>query len=259
MSDSVHETAGSGFGAAADEYERSRPDYPPQAVDLVVRELNIAPGRRLLELGAGTGKLTRILAGTRARIAAIEPVEQMRRRFSVELPGTPVLAGTAEQLPFGGATFDAAVAAQAFHWFDGARALPELHRVLRSGGNLGLMWNIKDESVGWVAALTEIIEPYERGAPRARTGAWRKAFSETDLFGELQHRAFSHEQLLDQDGLVTRIASVSFIARLPASERDDVLDRVRKLVETHTDLRGRERFSLPYVTDLYWGERRPRS
>lgn len=256
MSGSVHETAASGFGAAAEEYERSRPGYPKEAVDTLAGELGIAAGRRVLELGGGTGKLTRMLGGTGAGIVSVEPVEPMRRRFAEELPRVPVLAAMAETLPFGEAAFDAAVAAQAFHWFDGPRALAELHRVLRPGGVLGLMWNIKDESVGWVAALTEIIEPYERGAPRARTGAWRKAFSETDLFGELQHRAFSHEQVLDQDGLVTRIASVSFIARLPETERDEVLHRVRQLAETLPDLSGRERFSLPYVTDVYWCARR---
>lgn len=259
MSGSVHQTAASGFGAAADEYERSRPGYPQEAVDLLVRELRIAPGRRLLELGAGTGKLTRMLAGTGAVIVSVEPVEPMRRRFAEQLPQVAVLAATAETLPFAEASFDAAVAAQAFHWFDGSRALAELHRVLRSGGRLGLMWNIKDESVGWVAALTEVIEPYEREAPRARTGEWRKAFSETDLFGELQHRAFSHEQILDQEALVTRIASVSFIAGLPEGGRDEVLHQVRQLAETHPDLRGRERFSLPYVTDVYWCERHSRS
>jgi SAM-dependent methyltransferase len=259
MSDSVHETAASGFGAAADDYERSRPGYPREAIDLLVDELGIGPGRRLLELGAGTGKLTRMLAGIGAVIVSVEPVEPMRRRFAEELPNVPVIAATAEALPFANGTFASAVAAQAFHWFDGARALPELHRVLRPGGRLGLMWNIKDESVGWVAALTEIIEPYERGAPRARTGEWRKAVSETNLFGELQHRALSHEQILDQDALATRIASVSFIAGLPEAERDEVLHLVRQLAETHSDLRGRERFSLPYVTDVYWCERRSRS
>jgi SAM-dependent methyltransferase len=259
MSGSVHETAASGFGVAADEYERSRPDYPPDAVDTLVRELGLAAGRRLLELGAGTGKLTRLLARTGADIVAVEPVESMRQRFTEELPGVPVLAATAELLPFGDGTFDGAVAAQAFHWFDGQRALIELHRVLRPGGRLGLMWNIRDESVSWVAALTEIIDPYERTAPRAKTGEWRRAFNAADLFGELQHRRFAHQQELDAAGLVTRIASVSFIARLPDAEREDVLDRVRRLAETHPDLHGQDHFSLPYVTDVYWCERRPRS
>jgi SAM-dependent methyltransferase len=259
MSGSVHETAASGFGAAAEEYERSRPDYPGPAVETLVGELGIADGRRLLELGAGTGKLTRMLTGTGAAIVAVEPVEPMRRHLSAELPDVSAVAGAAEALPFGEATFDAAVAAQAFHWFDGERALSELHRALRPGGRLGLMWNLKDESVSWVAALREIIEPYEREAPRAKTGMWRRAFDETELFGELQHRSFRHEQPLDAAGLVTRIESVSFIARLATSERDGVLDRVRQLADTHPDLSGREDFSLPYVTDLYWCARRPRS
>ncbi|HEV3475500.1 MAG TPA: class I SAM-dependent methyltransferase [Actinomycetota bacterium] len=256
MSGSVHETAATGFGAAADEYERSRPGYPQEAVDVLIRQLRIATGRRLLELGAGTGKLTRRVAGTGADIVAVEPVESMRRRFAEELPGVPVIAATAETLPFEDETFDAAAAAQAFHWFDGDRALAELHRVLRPEGRLGLMWNVRDESVNWVAALTELIDPYERTAPRFKTGEWRVAFEETKLFGDLHHQGFPNEQSLDADGLVTRIASVSFIARLPEGERHGVLDRIRQLAETHPDLRGRERFSLPYVTDVYWCDRR---
>jgi SAM-dependent methyltransferase len=255
MSGSVHETAAAGFGAAAEEYERSRPGYPEEAVDVLIRKLGIARGRQLLELGAGTGKLTRMLAPTGADIVAVEPVKSMREKFARELPGVPVLAAAAEALPHEEASFDAAVAAQAFHWFDGPRALAELHRVLRPGGTLGLIWNIKDESVPWVAALGEIIEPHERNTPRARTGKWRRAFGDTELFGELQHRAVPYEQVLNAAGLVTRIASVSFIANLPEEERDDVLEKIRRLAEEHPDLRGKERFPLPYTTYVYWCER----
>lgn len=255
MNRSVHEAAAGGFGSAAEGYERSRPDYPAEAVHRLVQELEITRTCRGMDLGAGTGKLTRMLRTTGATIVAVEPVEAMRAQLTEVLPDVPQVAGAAEALPFADETFDAVVCAQAFHWFDGARALPEVHRVLKRWGRLGLLWNVWDESVPWVAEITSIIDGYERSAPRERTHEWRRAFSATDLFGRLHQLRFPHRQSLDAEGLVERFASVSFIAVLPQDERSEVLGRIRRLTETHPDLAGRDRFDLPYVTELYWSAR----
>ena len=123
--------ASRGFGAAADAYERSRPDYPPQAVEGLIRRLDLRPGRTVLDVGAGTGKLTRLLVPTGARILALEPVAEMRAKLVATTPGAEALDGLAEAVPLADASVDAAVCAQAFHWFDAPRALEELHRVLR--------------------------------------------------------------------------------------------------------------------------------
>jgi SAM-dependent methyltransferase len=252
VSVSIHHAAAGGFGSAAEKYERSRPDYPDESVRLLARELRLSPGRQAMDLGAGTGKLTRMLTGTGASLVAVEPVEAMRRRFAQVVPEVPVVGGTAEALPFRDGTFDAVVCAQAFHWFDAEGAMRAIHAVLRPGGRLGLVWNTRDESVDWVKQMSDVLRPYESKEPG---GGWRDAFARTTLFGRLHERRFSHRQDLDVEGLVERVASVSFIAILPDAERAGVLGRIRSLAETHPALAGRSRFVLPYVTKVYWCER----
>ncbi len=255
MTDQVHPAASGGFGAAARAYERSRPDYPSEAIERLTQELEIDRAGVVLDLGAGTGKLTRMLTPTGGRVVALEPVESMRRRFSEVVTGVPLVGGVAEALPFPDETFDAVVVAQAFHWFDGDAALREIHRVLRPRGRLALLWNVRNEAVPWVKELTRIIEPHEARAPREHWKAWRGAFSRSDQFGHLHQRRFPYEQRLGREGLVERVASISFIASLPAADQEAVFDQVRRLTATHPDLAGREEFALPYITDLYWCSR----
>ncbi|MGH2723090.1 MAG: class I SAM-dependent methyltransferase [Actinomycetota bacterium] len=258
MSEEVHDAARRGFGEAAAEYDAIRPDYPESAIDRMAQELELGPGASVLDLGAGTGKLTRLLAATGAGLVALEPVEGMWRTLVRMVPDVPVAAGVAEALPFAGASFDAAVAGQAFHWFRGEAALGEIARVLRPAGRMGLIWNNPDESVGWVGDLMRMLERYERGTPRERTGEWRRAFSASDDFGTLHQRRFAHQQWLDREGFVARIASTSFVRTLPPGEREEVLGRLRDLAEEVAGPAGR--IVLPYHTELYWcaGPERPR-
>ena len=254
MSGSVHETAASGFGAVADEYERARPDYPRAAVERLTQELG-GDHARWLDLGAGTGKLTRMLAGQ--RVVAAEPIASMREHFARVLPEVPLVAGLAEQLPFADASFGSIVCAQAFHWFDSERALGEIHRVLRPGGGLALLWNVKDESVPWVQELGDILRPHQARVPQETTGEWRRSFeAASELFGPLQEARFPHAQPLDGPGLVERYTSASYVAVLPEAERLDVLARIRSLTVEHPDLSGRTEFDLPYVTEMHWCVRR---
>jgi ubiquinone/menaquinone biosynthesis C-methylase UbiE len=246
----VHDAAARGFQSVAREYERARPDYPAEAIDRLIQELEIGRAARVLDIGAGTGKLTRMLVPTGARLVALDPVDAMRRTLASSVPGVPVVGGTAEALPFADEAFDGVVAAQAFHWFDGEAALEEVHRVLKPSGRLGLLWNLRDESEPWVAKLTEIVDRYESGAPRERTGRWRQSFSATSSFGSLHQLRFRHEQRLDRDGLVERVSSMSFIAILPPDRHRQVLDEVRRLAGQFSDDRGE--LHLPYNTDLYW-------
>jgi SAM-dependent methyltransferase len=255
VSAEVHPAAARGFSVVAREYERSRPSYPEGAVDRLIQELEVHRDGLVLDLGAGTGKLTRLLAPSGARLVALDPVEAMRKECAHAVPNAMVVGGMAESLPFADGTFDGVVAGQAFHWFDGPRALGEIHRALKPSGRLGLIWNVRDESVDWVRRLTEIIEPYESSVPREKTQQWRAAFAATDLFGSLNQRRFSHSQTLDADGLVERFSAVSFIASLPEEGRSEVLEEIRELAETHPDLSSRDSFELPYFTELYWCSR----
>ncbi len=249
---SVHEVASSGFGAEADAYERARPSYPPDAVAWIVDALGIAPGRDVADVAAGTGKFTRLIAPTGAWIVAVEPVEGMRLR----LPRMPTTSATAERLPFRGDSLDAITVAQAFHWFDAPAALEELHRVLRPGGRLALLWNARDRSVPWVDAVWSIMDRVEKRAPWRAHDEWREsAFVETPWFGPLHEATFHHEQLLSPADVVDRVRSVSHVAVLPPKEQEAVLDEVRTLLREDPATSGRDELALRYRVDAFWAER----
>ncbi len=255
MGSGIHESAARGFAQATEAYEEGRPGYPPKAVARLARELRLGPGRIALDLGAGTGKLTALLVGTGATVVAVEPVAEMRLALERALPGVAAHAGSAEAIPLADAAVDAVTVGQAFHWFRGDEALAEIHRVLRPGGALGLVWNVRDTSVQWVARLTEIMEPHRGEAPAHRTGAWREAFERSALFGPLRHAEVRHVHHLTPENVVARVASVSFIAALPEREREAVLGEVRELLATDPDARGRAQLELPYRTEVFWATR----
>ena len=250
----IHEAA-RGFEHAPRPYEIGRPTYPADAIERLVAELGIEDGKRVLDLAAGTGKLTRLLIQTGAFVVAVEPVEGMRTALSKSLPEVQALAGTAEAIPLPDGSIDAVAVGQAFHWFEGDEALAEIYRVLRPGGRLGLIWNVKDESVDWIEKLGGIMESYRGSAPRVASGAWKEAFDRTTLFTPLQRARFSFVHEADFAAVVARVTSVSFIASLPPAEFARVVDQVRTLLGTHPETKGRTTFELPYRTGVYWCER----
>jgi SAM-dependent methyltransferase len=243
--------AAAGF-AEAERYERARPHYPDEAVDHLCAVLGVGPGRRVLDLAAGTGKLTLALVTQGAEVIAVEPVGEMRERLAGALPGIRVLAGTAEAIPLDPAAVDVVTVAQAFHWFDGPAAIREIHRVLRPGGRLGLLWNVMDQTVPWVERLQERIHRH-RGANPWYTGhGWRRAFDDAPEFSPLRHRAFRNVQLVDRAGLLDRIASISFIATLDPPAREAVFADALDILAAD-GLPGPDgRFEIPYVTDVFW-------
>lgn len=247
----IHEQASIGFERAADAYERGRPEYPAAAVEHLVKTLDIARGTRVVELGAGTGKFTRTLVPTGAEILAVEPVDAMRQKLSELLPGVKMVDGAAEAVPLPDASADAVVVAQAFHWFDGERALAEIHRVLKAGGGLGLIWNVRDDSLAWIHKLTRIIEPYEGDVPRYKSFAWMSAFRSTRFLSPLAKSEFSHVQELSPEAVEDRVLSISFIAALPDSERQSVREQVRQLVRQESDARNLAVIKFPYRTHVY--------
>jgi SAM-dependent methyltransferase len=253
----MHVVAARGFAGAGDVYEQGRPDYPAEAVAHLARVLAIIPGSRVLDLGAGTGKLTRRFTPTGAWLLALEPVEGLRRTFARQGAAVPVVGGTAEAIPLGDGTIDAVVAGTAFHWFDGQVALQEIHRVLRPQGRLGLVWNARDETVDWVAQLVRIADAYKRGSPpRYTDGAWRQAFASTTRFTPLEARQFPFTQHGDRRTVLARAASTSFIGALPPVERQRALRSVAELLDTHPATRDRADIGLPYRADVYWCARR---
>jgi SAM-dependent methyltransferase len=234
--------------AAADRYERGRPDYPAAAVAKIVDLLGLRPGRTVLDLAAGTGKLTRLLVPSGANVIAVEPVREMRAELERRVRGVAALGGTAERIPLTDAYVDAVTVAQAFHWFDEGAALREIHRVLRPGGGLALIWNARDERNPLQAALSEIIDPLEGETPNRTRRSWKTMLAETTLFERCERRLFEHVQETDEQGVVDRVTSISFIASSPQSVRDEVEARVRAAVrDVGPPIR------LPYMTEVYFG------
>jgi SAM-dependent methyltransferase len=213
-----------GYARSAAAYERGRPGYPAAAVEFLTAKLRLGAGRTVVDLAAGTGKLTRPLLASGAEVIAVEPVAEMR----ATLPDSVrAVDGTAEQIPLDTGSVDAVTVAQAFHWFDGDAALAEIHRVLRPGSSLALVWNRRriDDPVN--QTIEKLLAPYRSQIPAMRTGSWRVAFERTRLFGPLDQRVFPNEQFLDADGLADRIASVNFIAKLDERERTKVVEAAR--------------------------------
>ena len=252
----VHEVAKLGFGKEAVAYERSRPSYPPDAVAWLVDHLGLRPGAVTVDLAAGTGKLTRLLLPTEAMVIAVEPVLGMRRVLRELLPTVPVIAGTAESMPIKASSVDAVCVAQAFHWFDAERVFAELERVLRPGGRVGIMWNARDRSVGWVDQVWAVMDEVEKRAPWRDHENWRdSAFGDRPGFGAVHTATFHHDHVTTPEGVVDRMRGVSHIAVLEPAAQAEVLALVQAILAEHPDTRGRRELRVPYRVDCYWIER----
>ncbi|HEY8861893.1 MAG TPA: class I SAM-dependent methyltransferase [Candidatus Limnocylindria bacterium] len=252
----LHDYVSRGFAPTTELYERIRPEYPDAAIDILVQELGIGRGRIVVDVGAGTGKLTRALVRTGATVIAVEPLAEMRDRLAESVPLAVPFEGTAEHMALRDGSAHAITVAQAFHWFDGDRALGEFHRVLAPGGRIGLIWNVRDRRRAWVAAFDALVDAVDPERPDHQTGRWRAAFERTALFGPLEERTVEHAQTLTPAEITERAATVSSIASLPDRRREAVLDRFRELAAAHPEIRGRQTVTLPYLTKVYWAERR---
>lgn len=243
----VHSAALHGFTKQAQAYGRGRPEYPAELAGWLRGTLLLGPGRTVADVGAGTGKFTTLVAATGASTLAIEPVAAMRAQ-AARLEGVQALEGTAQALPLAPAALDAIVCAQAFHWFARSEVLDEFARVLRPGGRLGLVWNVRDESVDWVAQITRLITPYEGDAPRFYKGDWRKPFPHP-AFTPLRQTRFEYEHVGPSGQvIIDRFMSVSFIAALGPADQATVRGALEQLVATHPRLRGKAIVRFPYYT-----------
>jgi SAM-dependent methyltransferase len=254
----LERTAQVGFQRAAGRYERGRPEAPPAAIDALVKSLRISIRSTVLELGAGTGKLSRHLAPRTGLYIALEPVAAMREQFRTALPEVPLVTGIAEMLPLRDSSVDAVVAAQAFHWFDVPRAMGEMHRVLRPGGTVGLLWNARDESVDWVHRETEIMDRYDRRGPRYARGEWLAAWNRTPGFAPLELQSFPFVQRMDRDTALDRFTSVSFIASLEGPRYAEAEAALKGLLDTHPQTASRAEIELPYQCEVYISHALPR-
>ncbi|MGH9274855.1 MAG: methyltransferase domain-containing protein [Acidimicrobiales bacterium] len=243
----IDEVAARGFEAGAAAYEVARPGYPDDAVAVLRDEVGIGPGTTVLDLAAGTGKLTRRLVELGAAVTAVEPVAAMRAQLETVLPQVEVAEGTAEEIPAAYASVDVVTVAQAFHWFDAPVALTEIARVLRPGGRLVILWNERDEVTPWVAEMSRLIRWHERTVSRYQHVSWPDIVATSGRFAPLEERSIRWDQPLTRELLADRVRSISYIAAMPTAERErlaaDVVYLVRRLPE---------QFPMPYTCRVQW-------
>ncbi|CAN3127600.1 class I SAM-dependent methyltransferase [Mycobacterium sp. smrl_JER01] len=224
------------FGVEAAAYERGRPSYPPEAITWLLPET----ARDVLDLGAGTGKLTTRLVERGLDVVAVDPIPEMLELLSTSLPETPALLGTAEEIPLPDNSVDAVLVAQAWHWFDPVRAVKEVTRVLRPGGRLGLVWNNRDERLGWVKELGEIIGH--------EVDPFTQSVTLPEPFAGVERHQVEWTSYLTPQALIDLVASRSYCITSPEQVRVRTLDRVRELLATHPALANGTGLALPYVT-----------
>lgn len=227
------------FAGVAKAYDRARPSYPVDAATWLVG------GQRstVLELGAGTGKLTELLVDAGHDVIATDPLPEMLERLRERVPAARVAVASAEGIPVASRSVDVVVCAQAFHWFDHDLALPEIARVLRPGGVLALVWNARDEGIPWVRKLSAIIGSADNRVDLAAPA------EHSDHFGPLEHEEFRFWQSLRRDDLFDLVRSRSYVALLDDTGRDELLARVGALYDDYG--RGPDGMQLPYVTRCY--------
>ncbi len=231
-------TQGKSFGVAAEAYERGRPPYPPEAIDWLVPQ----HATRVLDVGAGTGKLTRQLRERGLDVIAVEPSAGMRDQLRRAVPGVPVLGGSAEHIPLAPGSVDAILVAQAWHWVEPSLAVPEAARVLRPGGRLGLLWNRRIEAVDWVAELSSIM-----GSSRS-PDAGRQSPQIPGPFGPVERFNVEWIHRLTSGEMIDWVASRSYVITLPDAQRERVLGQVRRLLDGHPALAGGDEIAIRMVT-----------
>jgi len=254
----VHPFAARGFAEVAEAYERGRPEYPAPAIAWLAERLALRPGATVVDVGAGTGKLTRHLLGLGVRVIALEPLDGMRELLARVVPEAEVAAGSAERIPLPDASVDAVTAGQAAHWFDPAEAGAEFARVLRPGGGVGVVWNIRDLDDPLQRAIEDLVSLSRKSAPTARWGRWR-TWIERGPFTPIEEAEFRHVHELRAADVPALVSSFSYVGALADTEREALLRRVRALVEASNSLLlGPEgaRVRLAYRTDAYVCRRR---
>jgi SAM-dependent methyltransferase len=229
----------------ADVYERARPAYPVAAIAWIVERLGLGPGTTVLDLGAGTGKLTRQLVASGAEVIAVEPGDAMRSELVRAVPGVEAQRGSAESIPLPDGRVDAMTVGQAFHWFRYDEALPEIRRVLKKEGGVALIWNARDQESELQREVNAFLAPFIPSECAATKDSSRR-LAESPLFQGFEERRFWFEQELDADGLVERLGSTSFVAAAAPAERAELERKLRELVE-----RGGGKVMLPYVSAVY--------
>lgn len=237
------------FGAVASDYDRYRPGYPPAFMERLLGGNGIGPGSTVLDLGAGTGQLTRTLLRLGYEVIAVEPDDRMRAVLAARHPAVRALAGSAENIPLADSTVDAVFGGQMWHWVDPARAVPELGRVMRSGGRLNVLWSMRDDRVPWIRRLSKQVvlpDPY-----RLFDDSVVPEFG--DPFGPMSRDEFEFTHELTPDEFLAGLGTLSTVTLAP--DRNEQLARAAAMVESDPDLAHLDLIRVPYVCKSFSASR----
>lgn len=251
LAEKLHLPKFPGFGLVSENYDRGRPGYPPEIEKWLTSEMQIRKGTPVLDLGAGTGKFTRLLVDLGAKVYAVEPEPTMAERLVRNVPGITHYQGVAEAIPLDPQSVKAVVCAQSFHLFASDTTMEQIHRVLQPGGHLGLFWNVRDTTVDWVKALAEIVNRHAGDHPRYYDFKWREPLDKrlAKGYAPFKEETWKHVHTgTPEDVIIRRVQSISFIAAAPEARKSEIMGEVRELIATHPDLARKEIVSVPYET-----------
>lgn len=237
----THEENAASFDRGADAYERGRPEYPAEAVDWLLPD----GAHTVLDLGAGTGKLARALTARELEVFAVDPSPKMLEQLRAAVPEAIASEGTAEDIPLADRSVDAVLVAQAWHWVDQSRALPSVARVLRPSGTLGLVWNIRDERVPWVARLTTVMH-VATGEQFVESGDIQRG-----PFGEIETANFEWSRDFTRPEILDLLRSRSYFITASAEEQEGIIAGVNELLDADPDVGGQTTWTMPYVTHCF--------
>ena len=237
--------AAAGFAKRVQDYIAGRPDYPAELLAA------LPPAETIVELGAGTGKFTQLLIGRAKRICAVEPVAEMAAHIAhPQGSGVEVIPARAEQVPLPAGCAELVCCATAYHWFDYPEAATEIHRLLKPGGHLALIWNRRDDRVPWVAELSQLLNSYSSDARRFGDEYWRQILKDP-RFEPVAERSFPFAHRTSLEGIVSRALSTSYISLLPAGEQDRVREKIAGIAAHHAELREASGIAFPHIALLY--------
>lgn len=257
MTDSIHHTAQSGFSLAAELYQQVRPNYPPEIVTWLQHSLGLDRTASIVDLGAGTGKFIDYLTQVSPNVIAVEPVTEMLQQLKLQHPQIKTIQASSHQIPLSPQSIDAVICAQAFHWFADIESLQSIHQILKPQGALGLVWNQRDENVGWVKALADLLAEYEADTPRFHSAAWEKVFQQQALFQPIDVQIF--EQIHNgrvEDVVSKRLLSTSFIAAMPTAQQLELKAKFEQIVQQETGKQAHDQIGFPYKTYAYHYQKR---
>lgn len=250
--------AAKGYLQGAGAFDKGRPDYPKELDGWLREIMEIKPHSKwdpphttVLDLGSGTGKFIPRLLNAGAEVFAVEPVPAMREKLVHNWGNEPyvkILEGAAEEIPLKSESVDAVICAHSFHWFASENAMKEIYRVLKRRGRLGLIWNLRDTRQDWVRQVADVVSTVAGDSPRFYTQQWRGMFPYQG-FAPLAEKHFTHSHTgTPEDVILNRIRSISFISTLSPEQQEPIFQKVREIIATHPELKGKQEITVPYDT-----------